>query len=111
MARRNPTWTRITWHPAHGTEITVTGHNHWRAGLPLVTVTGKVLGTGHCSEGSQCEDVSTPALCQLVEGDPLYGHRTDYVDALIKDSDGKLWRVNACMGEIEVTEKVVHTLS
>ena len=114
MARTKRTWTRTTWHPTPGTEITVTGHNFWRTGDTLMTVTGKVLGTGYSNEGSRVQGICTPAKVQLSSDEyvgHLRGQMNDYVDALIEDSEGKRWRVSACMGEIEATEKVVHTFS
>lgn len=114
MARSKRTWTRNTWHPTPGTVITTTGHNFWLLGQPLVTVTGKVLGTGYCDAGSRVQGISSPAVCKL-HSDEYVGHlrgqMNDYVDALVEDAEGKLWRVTACMGEIEVTEKVTHTFS
>lgn len=112
MARSRKVWTRTTWHPTPGTEITATGHNFWLLGQPLVTVTGKVLGTGYCREGSTSQGISTPAVCKLHSDEyvgDLRGQMNDYVDALIEDAEGKRWRVTACMGEIEATEKAVHT--
>jgi len=77
-----------------------------------MTVTGKVLGTGYCNEGSRVQGISSPAVCQL-HSDEYVGHlrgqQNDYVDALIEDAEGKRWRVTACMGEIEVNEFAVHT--
>ena len=110
MAKR--TWTRTTWHPTPGTEITVTGHNFWRVGHTLMTVTGKVLGTGYCEEGSRVQGICTPAKVQLASDEyvgDLRGQMNDYVDALIEDAEGKRWRISACMGEIEVNEFAVHT--
>jgi hypothetical protein len=41
----------------------------------------------------------------------LRGQTNEYVDVLIEDSEGRRWRVLACVGEIEATEKVDHTFS
>lgn len=112
MAKAKKTWTRTTWHPTPGTEITATGHNFWLPGHPLMTVTGKVLGTGYCDDSKGVQGISTPAVCKL-HSDEYVGHlrgqANDYVDALIQDSAGNLWRVAACMGEIPATERQVHT--
>lgn len=112
VAKTKKTWTRTTWHPTPGTEITATGHNFWKLGQPLMTVTGKVLGTGYSDTGSRVQGISSPAVCKL-HSDEYVGHlrgqQNDYVDALIQDNAGNLWRVTATMGEIQATEKVVHT--
>ena len=112
VAKTKKTWTRTTWHPTPGTEITATGHNFWIPGQPLMTVTGKVLGTGHCEEGSRVQGISSPAVCKL-HSDEYVGHlrgqMNDYVDTLIQDNAGNLWRVAATMEEIPASEKVVHT--
>ena len=108
MSRTKRTLTRTTWHPTPGTVITATGLNAWLVGHPTMTITGKVLGTGRCNEGSGVQGVESPAVCQL--HNDIHA-MNDYVDALIEDVGGKRWRVTACMGEIEVTEKVVHTIS
>ena len=114
MARTKRTWTRTTWHPTPGTEITVTGHNFWRVGHTLMTVTGKVLGTGYSPETRGVQGIATPARVQLSSDEyvgHLRGQMNDYVDALIEDAEGNRWRISACMGEIEATEKAVHTWS
>ena len=78
MAKR--TWTRTTWHPTPGTEITVTGHNFWRVGHTLMTVTGKVLGTGYSDEGSRVQGICTPAKVQLSSD--------EYVEAIARTQFG-----------------------
>ena len=112
VAKTKRTWTHTTWHPTPGTEITATGRNLWLINQPIMTVTGKVLGTGHCDEGSRVQGISTRAIAQL-QSDEYVGHlrgqMNDYVDTLIEDSAGKRWRITACMGEIAVTEKATHT--
>jgi len=115
MARTNRTWSRTTWHPTPGTEITVTGLNPWETGGQEVTHTLTVLGTGRTREASLCgRGISTRAMAELAAEEYVgskRGQTNDYIDILAKDSDGNLWRVNACMGEIPVTESLTHTWS